>query len=54
MLECRKWSSQAKARATTHDEREADRRDGTFSTLDVTAWEGTSRGIKALIDQEYH
>ena len=45
--------SQAKARATTRIEREADRRDEPFSTLDVTAWEGTSRGIKALIDQEY-
>jgi hypothetical protein len=45
--------SQAKARATTRIEREADRKDQPFSTLDVTAWEGTSRGIKALIDQEY-
>lgn len=45
--------SQAKARATTRIEREADRKDQPFSTLDVTAWEGTSRGIKALVDQEY-
>ena len=45
--------SQAKARATTRIEREADRRDEPFSTLDVTAREGTTRGSRALIDQEY-
>ena len=49
----RKIISQAKARATTRIEREADRRDEPFTTLDVTSWQNTPRGIKALVDQRY-
>ena len=45
--------SSAKARATTRIEREAARDELPFTTLDVTAWQQTSRGIKALVDAEY-
>ena len=45
--------SQAKTRATLRIEKDADRKGLAYTTLDETAWQGTSRRIKALVEQEY-
>ena len=45
--------SQAKTRATLRIEKDASRKGLAYTTLDETAWQGTSRRIKALVEQEY-
>lgn len=45
--------SQAKTRATLRIEKDADRKGLAYSTLDETAWQNTSRRVKALVDAEY-